>query len=129
VILADTSIWIDHFRAANPQMESLLNRGKIATHPWVVAEIALASMKNRRQKLDALDMLRKVRVARLSEIRQMIEARSLYAKGVGLTDAHLMASCLLTPGTQLWTRDAALQKVAASLRIQFNPRYAGKSNP
>jgi predicted nucleic acid-binding protein len=117
VILADTSVWVDHLRVSNPQMESLLNRGKIAMHPFVVAEIALGSLKDRRQKLGAMDMLRKVKVAQMSEVRRMIEAHALYSKGIGLTDAHLIASCLLTPGTQLWTRDAAMQNVAATLGI------------
>jgi predicted nucleic acid-binding protein len=42
MILVDTSIWVDHFRASCPRMESLLSRGKTAMHPCVVAEIALA---------------------------------------------------------------------------------------
>ena len=86
-------------------------------HPFVVAEIALGSLKNRRQKLGAMDMLRKVKVAQMSEVRRMIEANGLYAKGIGLIDAHLIASCLLTPGTQLWTRDAALEKEATALGV------------
>jgi predicted nucleic acid-binding protein len=44
------------------------------------------------------------------------------SKGIGLTDAHLIASCLLTPGTQLWTRDGAMDKVARGLRIAVNLR-------
>jgi hypothetical protein len=48
----------------------------------------------------------------------MIEARSLYSKGIGLTDAHLVASCLITPHTRLWTSDAALGKVAVLMGIQ-----------
>ena len=110
-------------------MESLLARGKIVMHPFVVAEIALGSLKNRRQKLGAMDMLRKVKVAQMTEVRRMIEAHGLYAKGIGLTDAHLIASCLLTPGTQLWTRDAAMMKVATVLGILFNPAGASKANP
>jgi predicted nucleic acid-binding protein len=47
----------------------------------------------------------------------MIEAHSLYSKGIGLTDAHLIASCLLTPGMQLWTRDGALRNVPKTLAI------------
>jgi hypothetical protein len=50
----------------------------------------------------------------------MIETQSLYSKGIGLTDAHLIASCLMTPGTQLWTRDAALKNVAGALGILFD---------
>jgi len=102
-------------------MQFLLGRGKIAMHPCVVAEIALGYMKNRRQKLEALDWLRKVKIAQLSEIRRMIEAHGLYGKGIGLTDVHLVASCLLTPGTKLWTRDAALEEVARSLGILVAP--------
>jgi hypothetical protein len=121
VILADTSIWVDHFRSLDPRMQTLLSRGKIAMHPCVVAEIALGSLKNRHQKLDAMDSLRKVKVAQLSEVRRMIEAHALYAKGIGLTDAHLLASCLLAPGTKLWTRDAALERAAKTLGIFINP--------
>lgn len=90
-------------------------------HPCVVAELALGSMKNRQQKLNAMDSLRKTKVAQLSEVRRMIEAHALYTKGIGLTDAHLVASCLLTPGMKLWTRDAALERVAKSLGILISP--------
>jgi len=89
-------------------------------HPCVVAEIALGSRKNRRQKLHAMDSLRKVRVAQMSEVRHMIEAHSLFSKGIGLTDAQLLASCLLTPDTQLWTRDVALQKAAKGVGVLFS---------
>ncbi|WP_420237549.1 hypothetical protein ACOBR2_18415 [Telmatobacter bradus] len=47
----------------------------------------------------------------------MIESHALYARGLGLIDAHLLAACLLTPGVQLWTRDAVLEKAAALLGI------------
>jgi len=53
----------------------------------------------------------------LSEVRQMIEANALYSKGIGLIDAHLVASCLLSPGLRLWTRDARLEAVARALGI------------
>jgi hypothetical protein len=47
----------------------------------------------------------------------MIEARSLYSRGLSLTDAHLILSCLMTPGTQLWTRDLNMEAVARSLNV------------
>jgi hypothetical protein len=65
-----------------------------------------------------MESLLEVRVAQLNEVRQMIEAHTLYSKGIGLIDAHLIASCLLTPGTQLWTRDSSLEKVAKTLGIR-----------
>jgi predicted nucleic acid-binding protein len=117
MILADTSIWIDHLRSRDPEMEQRLGRGQIAMHPFIVAEIALGSLHNRRKRLEDLESLLEVRVAQLNEVRHMIEAHSLYSKGIGLTDAHLIASCLMTPGTQLWTRDSALKNVAGALGI------------
>jgi predicted nucleic acid-binding protein len=86
-------------------------------HPFVVAEIALGSLRNRRRTLEPLEGLRQVRVAQIGEVRRMIEAHALYSRGIGLIDAHLIASCLLTPGTRLWTRDTRLQSVARSLSI------------
>jgi predicted nucleic acid-binding protein len=117
MILADTSIWVDHLRNHNPEMERCLGAGQIAMHPFIVAEIALGSLQNRRKRLVDMEALLSVRVAQLSEVRHMIEAHSLYSKGIGLTDAHMIAACLLTPGTQLWTRDAAMEKVAKALGI------------
>jgi hypothetical protein len=58
-----------------------------------------------------------VKVARLSEVRRMIEYHALYSRGIGLIDAHLIASCLITSGTELWTPDISLRNVAQSLRI------------
>jgi hypothetical protein len=117
VILADTSIWVDYFRGKNLEMEKRLLAGQITMHPFIVAEIALGSLHDRRRKLDDLESLLEVKVAQLSEVRQMIEAHALYSKGIGLIDAHLIASCLMTPGTQLWTRDGALEKVAKAVGV------------
>jgi hypothetical protein len=117
VILADTSIWVDHLRRRNLEMEMRLSQGQILMHPFIVAEIALGSLHDRRKKLDDMEALLEVKVAKLNEVRHMIEAHALYSKGIRLIDAHLIASCLMTPGTQLWTRDGALEKTAKALGI------------
>mgnify|MGYP001600720674 CR=1 FL=1 len=117
MILADTVVWIDYLRGSDPSMRGLLAAGQIAMHPCIVAELALRSLHNRKKTLATLDALATVKIARLGEIRRMIESHMLYSRGIGLTDAHLMASCLLSPGTKLWTRDAALHRVAVSLGI------------
>ncbi len=120
MILADTSVWVDHLRRSDQQMANLLLTGQIAMHPLIVAEIALGSLRNRPKILAEMDALRAVRVAGLDEVRHMIEAHSLYSKGIGLTDAHLIVSCLLTPGTQLWTRDSNLKRAAQALNVAAN---------
>jgi len=67
--------------------------------------------------LALLDLLPQVRMAQLSEVRHTIEARRLYSLGIGLTDAHLIASVFLNSPTLLWTRDKRLRKVAEALGI------------
>jgi hypothetical protein len=117
MILADTSIWIDHFRAEDAEMLRQLQARNIVMHPFIVAELALGSMRDRGRTLGSLDSLPQIRVAQIGEVREMIDKRSLYAQGVGLTDAHLLASCLLDPSAQLWTGDQKLGKAAGSLGI------------
>ena len=120
MILADTSIWVDHLRNGNAEMVKRLQGGQVAMHPFIVAEIALGSLRDRRKVLGEMEALLEVKVARLGEVRHMIEAHALYSKGIGLTDAHLLASSLMTPGTQLWTRDGAMERAARGLGIAVN---------
>jgi len=120
LILADTSVWIDHLRWGNKEMRKHLNQGHIVVHPFITAELALGSLKERTKTLALLDLLPQVRVAQLSEVRLMIEARRLYSLGIGLTDAHLVASIFINPSTLLWTRDKRLRQAAENLGIGAN---------
>jgi len=117
VILADTSVWIDHLRSENEEMRTLLNQGQIVIHPFIVAELALGSLRERTKTLALLDLLPQVRVAQLKEVRLTIETRRLYGLGIGLTDAHLIASVFINPPTLLWTKDKRLRRVAEGLGI------------
>jgi len=117
LILADTSVWIDHFRSGNRDLQKALNQGQIVIHSWIIAELALGSLRERGKTLAMLDLLPQVRVAQLSELRLMIEARRLPNLGIGLTDAQLIASVFLNPPTLLWTRDRPLRRVAEALGI------------
>jgi len=122
LILADTSIWIDYFRSGNlrsgnKEMRKHLNEGRIVIHPSIIAELALGSLRERNQTLALLDLLPQVRVAQLSEVRRMIEARRLYSLGIGLTDAELIASVFINSSTLLWTRDKRLRRAAEGLGI------------
>ena len=98
-------------------MREMLEHQQIAMHPFITAELSLGSLRNRRQTLATLEMLPQVEIAQLKEVRQMIETHALYGKGIGLTDAHLIASTLITPFTQLWTLDKRLSSIAESLGV------------
>lgn len=117
MILADTSVWIDHLRSGDKEMREQLSRGNIVAHPFITTELALGSLKERAKMLALLDLLPTVRVAQDSEVRAMIEARRLYNVGIGLTDAHLIAAAFINPATLLWTRDKPLRKIAEGLGI------------
>ncbi len=122
MILADTSIWIEMFRRGGfkAELDTLIANDQLCTHPCVVAELACGYLPDRQKTLSLLDNLIALRVVRLADVRVMIEARGLASKGIGLTDAHLIASCLATPGTRIWTIDAALGRVTESLGIRVS---------
>jgi hypothetical protein len=115
--LADTTVWIDHLRSGSKEMRRLLDQGQIVIHPFIIVELALGPLKDRSNTLALLDLLPHVRVARLNELRLTIESRRLYNLGIGLTDAHLIASVLIDAPTLLWTRDKRLRQAAENLAI------------
>src|SRR6185437_1950791 len=117
MILVDTSVWVDHFRKGDSKLVQQLMSGEVSTHPFVIAELALGSLANRKKKLTFLELLPQVTVARTEEVRRMIEAHTLFSKGIGFVDAHLIASALLTEHTVLWTRDRRLSEMAARVGI------------
>ena len=79
--------------------------------------LALGNLPDRRNALVLLDRLPAVKVAQLTEVRRMVETRSLFQRGIGLIDANLIASALITPYTLLWSRDKRLQEIAESLGL------------
>ncbi|PRY92089.1 hypothetical protein BCF33_2789 [Hasllibacter halocynthiae] len=117
MILADTSVWIDHLRGGDAALAEALGRGRIAGHPVVAAELALGSLKDRALVLELLDGLPRLPVAAPDELRALIERRRLWGRGIGHADASLLASCLLAPGTALWTRDRRLAACAAEAGV------------
>ena len=117
MILVDTSVWVDHLRNGNSMLVAQLRSGSVLCHPMVVAELALGTLKSRRKVLSLLDDLPKAIEATGQEIRILVEDRKLYGRGIGVVDLHLVASCLLAPGTFLWTGDRRLNAVAVEVGI------------
>ncbi len=52
--LADTGIWIDHFRQADPQLIQTLENDILLCHPAILGELALGSLRNREVTLGFL---------------------------------------------------------------------------
>jgi predicted nucleic acid-binding protein len=122
VILADTSIWIDHLYRIDPTMYRLFHAEEVLMHPVVMGELALGSLPDRAVTLRALRELPQAVVAKHEEVLQLIEDWKLFGTNIGYGDAQLLASVLLTPGSRLWTRDRALKAVAKQLSLDSGLR-------
>lgn len=94
-----------------------LRSGNVLCHPMVIVELALGTLKSRGQVLSLLDDLPKAPDVTHEESRVLIEDRKLYGRGIGVVDLHLVASCLLAPGTSLWTGDRRLNAVAVEAGV------------
>ena len=116
MILVDTSVWIDHLRAGNPDLYDLLYNEQVLFHPFVIGELACGNLGNREEILTLLTALPQVKVAEHEEALQLLESKRLYGKGLGWTDVHLIASTLLA-GCMLWTFDKSLRRAAKTLQI------------
>jgi predicted nucleic acid-binding protein len=121
VILVDTSIWVDHFRAGDAVLADLLESSTVLGHPWVTGELALGRLGERRQLLQLLDSLPQAEVATPAEVAMSIEAHPLHGLGIGYVDAQLLAATRLTPQARLWTRDKRLAAAAARHGLLTEP--------
>lgn len=108
MILVDTSIWIDHLHAPEPQLISLLTDDAAGCHPLVIEELALGSMKHRTAFLELLANLTTLPVLSHAELLTLVERRRLWGAGLSTVDAHLLGAVALAPGARLWTRDKRL---------------------
>ena len=117
MICADTSVWVDHFRHGDRQLQQLLDEERICVHPFVTAELMLGGMRGRASVFRMLRDLPELFAAETDEIVPFIDRWRLWGRGIGFVDAHLLAGARLTPGAKLWTRDKRLAQAATDLRV------------
>lgn len=120
-LLVDTSIWIDHLRRPELDLARAMRKRTVRMHRFVVADIALGSLRDRASTLAWLAEIRLVKEAQHEEVMALIEREHLFGLGIGYVDAHLLASTLLTPETALWTRDKRLHAAAERLGAAAPP--------
>jgi len=119
-VLVDTSVWVAHFRRANPVLRSLLENDRVLCHPLIVLELACGTPPAPRERtLGDLKLLRQAKAATTEEVLSLIETKRLFDTGCGAVDIALLASVLLTPNARLWTADRNLEAMAARLGVAF----------
>ncbi len=117
MILVDSSVWINHLRAADERLTALLDAREVLGHPFVVGELALGHLRPRDATLRELQALPAAVVAQDEDVLALINRLPLFGRGIGYVDAHLLAATRLTPEARLWTADRRLRTVAAGLGL------------
>ncbi len=117
MILVDTSIWIDHLHQSEAVLSVLLTEAEVCTHPMIIGELALGSLRNRETVLRLLSDLPSSLPATHSEVLAFVEMHGLSGIGLSLVDAHLLAALRLSSRDRLWTRDRRLRTAAERLGV------------
>lgn len=119
MILADTSVWIDHFRGRLSGLQPRLDRGEVMIHPFVIGELLLSGLYRRPGAVAELRQLPAAPTPRIEETEALIVNASLDGCGVGYVDSVILAAARLQPGARLWTLDRKLHAVATALSIAY----------
>ncbi len=118
MVLVDTSVWINHLRNNDRQLEKLLFSGSVVCHPHIIGELACGNIQNRQEIVSLLQALPQTSLIDFEEFLYFIEQNQLHSKGVGLVNIHLLASTKLEQ-IPLWTADKRLQSASAELNLKY----------
>lgn len=118
-VLVDTSVWVDHFRRDNAALATLLGQDRVLIHPLVIGEIACGTPPKRAQTLSDLERLQLTQQASNQEVLGFVEREQLYGLGCGWVDFALLASTLMTRGSEVWTLDKRLIALAERFGVAF----------
>jgi len=125
MILADTSIWVEHFRKGLPRFGAALLQNRILAHQIVIGELATGNLVSRKSTLAFLHRLPTVKSATADECLTFLESHRLYGQGIGWSDVQLLAAVRISK-VLLWTTDKRLAKAARLLGVAFPP--AGRTD-
>ena len=119
MILADTSIWVAHFRVGVPELPDLLDGELIAVHPVVIGELAVGNLSKRAETLEKLRFMPSTKVGTPEECLAFIESHRLYGRGLGWNDIQLLVAARIS-GDRLWSFDKRLALAADELGVAYS---------
>ncbi len=119
MVLVDTSVWISHFRHGNSGLQKLLQDDAVASHPFIIGELACGNISNRTEILSLMQSLPMLDVVQTEELLLFIDHNKIMGTGLGFVDVHLMAAAALAE-VPLWTQDKKLKQTCARLSIDFS---------
>lgn len=119
MILADTSVWVQHFRRGLPDFAAALQTGHISIHTVVLGELATGNLPQRSQTLAALRALPRAKSGTPEECLDFLETHRLSGRGIGWNDVQLLVAACLS-GHRLWSHDSRLAEAAGKLRVAYS---------
>jgi predicted nucleic acid-binding protein len=111
VTLVDTSVWINHLRRSDDELQRLLADGLVGVHEFVLGELALGHVTQRDTVIGLLENLTRLPVATHGEVVHFVRAHDLQGSGIGWVDAHLLCAARMARWT-VWTADRKLRTAA-----------------
>lgn len=125
MVLIDTSVWIRFLSDREPRahaIDRLLANDRVLGHELVQGELLIGDSGSRGVFLENYATIHHARTVPHHEVVDFVRARKLHARGIGWSDAHLLASALVE-GCELWTADAHLAELATTLRVAHKPGW------
>lgn len=120
MILADTSVWVNHLRRGDRNLARMLEAESIGLHPFIFGEIAAGNLRNRQRVLSYFASLPQLPIAPENEVHHLLELRRLWGSGLGWIDLHILTATKLS-GWHLYTADRAMQEAGVRLEIPCVP--------
>ena len=100
------------FRHENPNND-------IVCHPFVIGEITVGPISDRKQTMRFLYSLNSVEVADHLQVIRFVNEEKLYTKGLSFMDCHLLMSAIHTDELVLWTHDKQLARQATERKVNY----------
>ena len=126
-VLADSSVWIAYLRYRTgetaQQLQPMLAEKRIVMTIDVVGELAMGTLAERDRFLGNLSKMDQIPRADPAIVLLEVDQERLWGKGLGWTDAHLLAAVLYAGRDRfrLWTLEGALCKAAERLGVAWRP--------
>jgi len=120
MILADTSVWVNHLRRADHDLARMLQAESVGLHPFILGELAAGNLRNRARVLSYFTSLPELAIAPENEVHYLLQSRRLWGSGLGWIDLHILTATKLS-GWDLYTADHAMNEAAVRLQIRRVP--------
>ncbi len=122
IVLVDTSVWIRFLSNRAPyavELDHLLSRDEVSGHDFIYGELLIGDKGGRKQLLASYEQMHQAPMVAHDEVVLFVRERRLHGRGIGWTDAHLLASALVG-GLKLWTADPRLATLTSEFGIAYS---------